>query len=204
MIGAFDLDGTLLRKNSSFAFCCYLYENRILSPIDITYCITRYLQHHLFNLSLWNLQKSVFDRLFFGKKVQDLSPYLESFIQEKLPSLWYPPGLQCLRNFQERGDEVMILSNSPRLIVQPIAKHLGVEKVLATEYQIDKEGKLCDIATLVDGNTKADELCFLEKATAFSDSHLDLPFLKKAHEAIAVNPTRKLKKIAKAQGWEIL
>jgi len=58
----------------------------------------------------------------------------------------------------------------------------------------------------LDGTLKAEIIARFDsqKTIAFSDSYLDLPFLLRAHIAVAVNPKGKLKKIAKQQRWEIL
>lgn len=104
------------------------------------------------------------------------------------------------------GFEPMILSNSPQFLVEPIAKLAGIEKVYASHYKCDSQGKLCGIGPMMDGAKKAAVIQSLpsSQTVAFSDSHLDRQFLEAAHFAVAVNPKPTLKKIARQQGWEIL
>jgi phosphoserine phosphatase len=41
-------------------------------------------------------------------------------------------------------------------------------------------------------------------STAYSDSHTDLPFLEAVGHPVAVNPDRKLRRIASQRGWPVL
>jgi len=44
----------------------------------------------------------------------------------------------------------------------------------------------------------------LAASTAYSDSHTDLPFLEAVGHPVAVNPDRRLRRIASARGWPVL
>lgn len=206
MIAAFDLDGTLLKKNGSFAFCDFLCEKGFVSRADMLYYAYTYTRHCYFGLSFWDLHSRVFKRSFKGTPVDVLLPYVHKFLDERLEGLLYHPALFRLKSLRQRGFECMILSNSPRFIVEPIAKRLGVDRVYATEYQVDSTGKFSELTLLVDGEYKKEIILSMDsdKTIAFSDSHHDLPFLKAAHTAVAVNPRRTLRKQAAMHGWEIL
>lgn len=206
MIAAFDLDGTLLKQNGSLAFCDFLCEKGFLSRRDMVYYAYTYARHRFFGLPFWDLHTLVFERSFRGCSVDSLRPYIDQFMAERLEALWYPPAVLRLERMRKRGFECMILSNSPRFFVEHVAGKLGVEKVFATEYQLDAEGKFSQLTLLMDGDRKKSEILALggEKTVAFSDSHLDLPFLEAAHTAVAVKPQRLLKKVAYQRGWEIL
>ena len=203
---AFDLDGTLLKYNSSYAFCRYLCQKGFFARSELLFCTLIYLRHLYLGLSLWDLHEHVFSRLFRGVEVQRLCTFVDSFLDEKLNTLWYPPALSRLEHLQERGVECMIFSNSPIFLVSSLAKKIGVEKVFATEYHLNEKGELVSIKSLMDGFQKARLLKqnSSQNIIAFSDSHLDLPFLETAYCAVAVNPKRSLKCIAKKRGWEIL
>jgi HAD superfamily phosphoserine phosphatase-like hydrolase len=206
VIAAFDLDGTLLKKNGSFVFFRFLCERGIFSKLDLFYCSCIYLRHLYGGLSLWQLHHLIFRRLFYGKSVEMLTPYLNEFLDERLEKLWYPPAIERLEEMRNKGCESMVLSNSPHFLVIPIAKKLGIEKVYASIYKSDLSGRLSGIGSMMDGSKKAAILASLssQKIIAFSDSHLDLSFLQAADVAVAVNPKSSLRKIAHRQGWEIL
>ncbi len=196
----FDLDGTLLEDNSSYSFCHYLYKQGVFTRFDMLYCFFLYGWHHYFGLSLWGLHEKIFNRLFRGRSFDALSLYVPAFLQERLK--WYAPALDKLKQFQKEGIETFIFSSSPFFLVRPIAERIGVHYVVATEYSLDNQGRLLAITNLVDGNKKREVLDSMEgESIAFSDSHLDLPLLEGAEEAVVVNPTRKLSKVATEKKW---
>ncbi len=201
-VAAFDLDGTLIEQNSSFSFCRFLYSRAILTRSDLLYCSALYFSYLFFGLDLHALHSRAFKRVFRGKSIAALQPHIAPFIETLT---WYQPALDRLNQLRKSGYEIYILSNSPLFLVRPLAASIGVENVVATDYEIDKAGRLWNIATLVDGEKKRQILQGLNKKTiAFSDSHHDLPFLEGAAQAIAVAPTRRLLKVAKARDWEVL
>lgn len=206
LLAAFDLDGTLLKKNSSFAFCRFLCEKRFLSKADLFFCAGLYMRHCYFSLPLYELHTRTFNHLFKGKKVSLLLSFVSDFIKENLDSLWYQPALVRLRQLQAQGARCVILSSSPLFLVAPLAEQVGVHEVYATQYKSGSDGILLGLELLMDGAEKAKVLeSFHERVTvAFSDSELDLPFLEKATIAVAVNPKSKLKKVARLKKWEIL
>ncbi|MCH9627437.1 MAG: hypothetical protein S4CHLAM2_10770 [Chlamydiales bacterium] len=202
IVAVFDLDGTLLSHNSSFSFCRWLRRQGVFSRADLLYCSSLYATHLLFGLSLLSLHTRVFNRLFRGRSAERFQPYVQPFIQTLS---WYEPGLRRLEELREQGAEVHIFSNSPRFLVELIAASIGVKNVSATDYKIDNAGLMWNIATLVDGKKKGEMLqAFKNETIAFSDSHHDFPFLQAASRAVAVNPNRRLSKIAAQQKWEVL
>lgn len=82
----------------------------------------------------------------------------------------------------------------------------------ATEYQVDREGRLCHIEKIMEGEEKvvamnrvAQDLSIpFEQTVAYSDSIEDLPLLTSAGIAVAVNPDKQLFAISQKNGWEIL
>ena len=94
----------------------------------------------------------------------------------------------------------------------PIAQYLGVDHWQSSEYYIDSEGDFSGIKTIFSGDHKAKYLLELSKnlnipidrATAYSDSIDDLPFLESAGKAVVVNPRKRMRKISLHNKWEII
>lgn len=205
-VAAFDLDGTLLYCNSSLRFCFFLASRSALSLSDLLFCLVQYTRHRFFRLPLLTLHESVFRRLFKGKKVEALHVHVSDFLSQQIPHFYYLPALNTLKTLQKSGVRIMILSSSPRFIVEPIAHLLGVNEVLATDYRVDDAGALHSIDSLVDGEKKARFLHSLEGSfrMAFSDSLVDLAFLESADHATVVRGRGRLKKIARKRGWDFI
>lgn len=206
----FDLDGTLIKKNSCFAFSIYLLRKRVFSIRDFIYITVYYARHKFLGCSLKKLHQKLFERLFLGKELHLFETHLQEFITEFLETNLYPPALTHLRFHQERKNPVAIFSNSPNFLVQAIANRLDIGEVFATKYLVDQQGCLSEIAHVLDGEGKAMLLKEFainmqgSETIAFSDSALDLAFLQSAERAICVQPSRGLKKIAKKKKWHII
>ena len=163
-------------------------------------------------MSLAQLHDKVFEHLLKGRLLETIEQHVEPFLQDYLFSRIYPPAIAKLRLAQHLGHYTLILSNSPSFLVEKIAQLLGVNEWRATEYAVDKELKLCHIASIMQGKEKAScvqeiagRLCISkEEITAYSDSFLDLPFLLTAGTPIAVNPDRKLRRFSEEHQWAIL
>ena len=170
------------------------------------------MRHYLLNLSLSELHKKVFDKFLKGVSLDSVEEAVADFLKKDFFRFLYFPTFNRLRLAQHQGHYTVILSNGPSFIVGPIAEYLGVNEWKASHYVVDRERKFSEIENVLLGEDKANYLNHLmerlkipsSKVFAYSDSDLDLPFLKKAGNPIAVKPTTKLLKIAKEQAWEVL
>ena len=211
-LSVFDLDHTLITKNSSFLFCRNLVKKGIFPSSYLYTSIYYYLRHRFFHLSLTDLHYAIFERLLKGNPIELLQDHVDAFIQEYLAEEYYFPALSRLRLAQHLGHYTAILSNSPSFLVEKVAKVLQVDAWKATEYSVDKDRKLCHISALMRGEEKARSALEIaeklripkEAMTAYSDSSSDVPFLTAAGKAVAVNPDRQLLKLAKQSGWEVI
>ena len=208
----FDLDRTLILSNCSFDFCRYLVLKDVLSSSALLSSLLYYVRHRFLGMTLPQLHNKVFKSMLRGLFFPQIEQYVEPFLKQYLFSKIYPPALARLRFAQHMGHYTLILSNSPSFLVSKIAAFLGVDEWRATEYSVDKQEKLCHIASIMQGEDKA--RCVHETAAklsiekksiiAYSDSILDLPFLLSAGQAVAVNPDRKLRKISIENRWTTL
>lgn len=163
-------------------------------------------------MSLSQLHERVFERFLKGRTLQSLEEQVDPFLERYLKTALYQPAYRQLLRAQHLGHYTLILSNSPDFLVKKIAYALSVCHWEATAYAVDKEHRLCHIASIMQGEDKAS--CALKTAeklgiasshiTAYSDSIWDLPLLLAAGEAVAVHPDRKLRSFARKAEWKIL
>jgi len=140
----------------------------------------------------------------------ELFVHAERFVDLYIGEMVYFPAFERLRRAQHMGHYTCILSNSPSFLVRFIAVKFGVDGYRSSEYGVDKDQRLCQILKILQGEDKARSVEELlsglniqkEVSIAYSDSYLDLPFLLSAGTAVAVNPDRKLTRIAQKMGWE--
>lgn len=209
---AFDLDHTLCRGNISYYFGAFLYRRKIFSKRLLVRFLKEYSAHRVLGSSMERMQQKIFKHLFCGRSAESFSYLAEIFIPEFFPRYIYQPAFSALLAAQSEGKMTAIFSSSPDFLVKPVAEHLAVDHWEASRYLKDEGEKYSHIENCLDGQGKALALkayaCSLgigkEGITAFSDSHTDLPFLEAAGKAVAVRPTRALKKVCQQKGWSIL
>ena len=211
-LAVFDLDGTLLRGNSSFAFCRYLIKKRALSKFAGLYAVWNYCCHFYGNRTLAILHEKIFNRLLKGLPLSLLQSHIEPFLAEILPHYCYRPAFEALKRSQHLGDFTLILSNSPSFLVKPIASYFKVDEWSSSEYALDERKELSHIAFLMQGIDKAEYVTTIASklstslacVKAYSDSIHDLPLLQAVGEPIAVKPDKYLYSISQKHSWRII
>ncbi|MGZ6297882.1 MAG: HAD family hydrolase [Parachlamydiaceae bacterium] len=208
----FDLDGTLLNVNSSSCFGRYLYQEGVFSTKLYIHLGTIYLLFKMGVLSLLEMQTQIFQKLFRGKPKAFFETHAHSFLDQNFERFLYLPAVKRLKQALANGELVVILSSSPDFLVKLIAERLNVVHWQASIYAIDSLGCFSHLEKLLQGSDKANWVIKFSKqrnlskcnTTVFSDSILDLPFLKSGGIKIGVNPDRKLRVLCHQNHWEIL
>ena len=211
-LSVFDLDHTLLKKNSSVEFCKYLYKKKKLSFFSVLHSFLYYIRHVYLTLSLEDLHRKIFKKLLCGMRLADLEQDAVLFGETYLEKLLYMPAVERLKQAQSLGHFTMILSSSPDFLVKVLAERFQVDEWKASEYQVDEALCLSHVSSILQGEGKAllvqktaQRLSILKKdITAYSDSHLDLPFLMASGVPVLVTPNKRLKKLSKGFGWKTI
>lgn len=212
MMVLFDLDRTLFRVNTSFRFGRYLFAQKILPLSAMLPLLLCYCAHVMGWMGLATLHCKSIEFFFKGRSLIDLERWAEEFFDRHFEEILNPAIASILRQALVKGEFVAILSSSPLFLVQAAARRFGVNACLATEYQVDEEGRMGPVTRCVEGKDKAS---YVEKLSlqmrvpliqmvAYSDSHLDLPFLEAVGVPVAVNPTHKLRQVATKRQWVIV
>jgi len=207
----FDLDKTLAIVNVSFAFGKYLYQSKALSFFSMSTLVLYYGLHKIGLIKVDLLHQMAFKRIFSKKKVAQIEHEVDQFLKREQHTLFRSYLLELLEQAKEEDKLVWIQSSSPACLVHPIAKLLGVQCVYASRYKVADDGTFNSIEEVLDGQRKRKILdVFLQKnllsrheVTAYSDSMLDLPLLEGVGTVVAVNPEKRLKKIALSRNWKI-
>jgi HAD superfamily hydrolase (TIGR01490 family) len=140
----------------------------------------------------------------------------QQFMQEVILPAVRPSALALVKQHQEAGDHVMIVTATNEFVTRPIARAFGVAELIAVELARDpqgwitgeilgtpsfKEGKVTRLAQWLSGRglSWADV-----HITFYSDSVNDLPLLEKAQTPVATNPDARLRQLATDRGWRTL
>lgn len=201
----FDLDGTLLSRNSSFLYGRFLFRHKLLSKREMCILLGHYLYHLIFHGSPERLHRSVFSRLFRGKEVAVFRALIPEFVEGVLPGYVYAPVMERFLSAKKAGWHVVILSCSPQFLVEEIGKWLGADVALGTVYGTS-QGYFDEISSVMDGCDKArfveENLRPYYDIVAYSDSYSDVPFLEAADNAVVVRPKGRLRALSRQKMWE--
>ena len=129
-------------------------------------------------------------------------------------------ALALVRQHQEAGDTVVIITATNEFVTRPIAAAFGVPELLAIELERDEReggtgwytGEIRGVPSFREGKVIRMEQWMAERGldwgsvhtTFYSDSINDVPLLEKADVAVATNPDERLRLMATERQWRIL
>lgn len=140
----------------------------------------------------------------------------EQFMREVIGPAIQPQALALLRQHQEAGDEVLIVTATNEFVTTPIARALGVPQLLSVQLARDANGwytgEIEGVPTMREGKVTRMEQWLAERqltwggveSTFYSDSMNDVPLLEKVDHPVATNPGPRLRALAQERGWRIL
>lgn len=147
-----------------------------------------------------------------GRKVQELSDLGEELYQECIGERLWEPTCKIAHKHIEVGRQVWLVTATPRILAQTIAKQLDLTGALGTEAE-DKDGVFTGnlVTDILHGQAKADAIMQLARehnidllsSYAYSDSYNDLPMLNLVGHPVAINPDPQLREHAKNHDWEM-
>jgi HAD superfamily hydrolase (TIGR01490 family) len=209
----FDLDGTLIRCDSSSQFCHFCVARGLVSDPD-------YLNKEHSIMQDYSAQKMQIED-YIKLQMQPLLPLTvcevaklsDDFVQVRAADYIYQQGKELIEKFVEQGDRVVIVSATAEFIVTAIAKSLGVKDVIAIQVELNDERyteNVKGVASYREGKVARlqqwleDEKLNLKNSFFYSDSINDLPLLKLVDNPVATNPDEKLKAYALDKGWPVV
>ena len=149
-----------------------------------------------------------------GRTREELAKIAEDFADAEVPDRLRPGAIPALEAHRKNGDQIMIASAAVDILVAPIADRLGVQDWVATEMAWDDADRLKDhfgspncygtekkrrVLGFYPGLKRVDTFI-----TMYSDSSADIELFTLCDNSIAVNPSRKLLRLAQEKGWRVV
>lgn len=216
-LALFDLDGTLIPRDSDHAFGEFMvslgwvdaaahqrrndafYADYLAGCLDIDAYID-------FATSAWRVRPPA-----------ELAAARQRFMDEVVQPLITPQALALVRQHQAAGDRVAIVTATNEFVTRPIADAFGVPELIAVNLARDAQGQVTGridgVPSFREGKIRRvdDWLAAagqrwddFSHTVFYSDSTNDLPLLERVREPVATNPSPALEAIAQARGWTIL
>jgi len=210
----FDLDKTVIAKASMVAFGRSFYDEGLISRRLVLRGLWGQLVYMHLGASeqkLARMRESVL-ALTKGWDQQRVRAIVREALEQVVEPIIYAEALELIQQHQAEGRPVYIVSASPEEIVAPLAEYIGVDGTIASQAEVDDEGRYTGgMHRYAYGPLKAEAMLELAEAEgldlsasfAYSDSYTDAPMLEVVGHPVAVNPDRPLLKLAREREWEV-
>jgi HAD superfamily hydrolase (TIGR01490 family) len=216
-LALFDLDGTLIPKDSDYAFGEFVitlgwadaasfrrrndafYADYAAGCLDID----AYVE---FATSPWR-----------GRPEPELALARERFVDGVIRPMLHPSALALVQRHRDAGDLVAVVTATNDFVTRPIAALFGVDELIATDLERDPggrvTGRIAGVPAFRDGKVTRVQhwlaarglaLGDFESSTFYSDSTNDLPLLENVSAPVATNPGPGLERVARERGWPVL
>jgi HAD superfamily hydrolase (TIGR01490 family) len=221
MIAAFfDCDGTLYSAQMGWGLLRYAGSHGSRRTLLAYYAaiLPRYYLHKLKLVDEERLHRSAISKLAWlveGWDVERAAAAFQWVADEYLLPTQRPPVIARLRQHQERGHLVALVSGMLAPCLERLGERLGVEHLLGTQLEA-KDGIYTGsiIPPVLNGEAKA--RCLREYLVsqglevdwalshAYADSIQDRGLLRMVGHPAAVHPDTRLLALARDGGWEVL
>jgi HAD superfamily hydrolase (TIGR01490 family) len=147
-----------------------------------------------------------------GRRVEELDAVTDEVVTAALAEKVWPGTRALARMHIEDGQRVWLVTATPVEVAGTIARRIGLTGALGTVAETRDgvyTGRL--VGEVLHGPAKAEavralaerEGLDLSRCAAYSDSVNDLPLLELVGFPCAVNPDRRLKRVARERGWRV-
>lgn len=216
-VAFFDMDNTVIRSNIVKPYV--VLRTAELSPPDVAWFVPVMLLRVLLYLALDSYSRTLFNQVFYrlyqGRdasneaKERDAGIVFERYYRPNV----LPQAQARIRELQDAGARVVLVTGALDFMVRPVAAALGVDHVIATVLE-EEDGRFTGgiVASPVADEEKARRMrawaekegVDLARCHAYGDSYGDLSMLELVGEAFTVSPDARLRRIAEERGWGVL
>ncbi len=219
-LALFDLDHTLLPIDSDYAWGVFTSTIGWTDPVDFARRNDEFFAHYQAGTL------DIHDYVRFATAAMRRHGAINSeaahdhFMRTVVQPAIQPQALALVRQHQQAGDAVIIVTATNEFVTGPIAQAFGVPDLIAVELERDhsvggsgwitgeikgvpsfREGKVTRVAQWLARR----QLDWAEvESTFYTDSINDLSLLENVTHPVATNPDARLRAIASARGWRIL
>jgi len=215
----FDIDGTLTSERTWKGFMDYFRQKGTHKLTYVRFVSLHYALYFLYRLGI------VSARTFRGLWAADLAWFVRNETPENLEPLWdwsvqylkpyfHQDVIAILKEHQQAGDIVCLVSSAPLPLVKRFAQEFGVDHAVGTIlmtqngwYTGHSLKPVCNDIHKVHYTKKylkEKQLTFdPSKSSAYADSITDLALLEMVANPVAVYPDKELQITAEERGWRI-
>jgi HAD superfamily hydrolase (TIGR01490 family) len=216
-LAIFDLDGTLIAKDSDHAFGDFLVELGWADGDAFKRGNDFFYQQYVAGTLDIDAYVEFATRPWRDRSEAEQRAAMARFMREQMQPAIGEPARALVRQHVDAGDRVVIATSTNEFITRPIADAFGVATLIATQLERDAHGRVTGrirgVPSLREGKvtrvqqwlqSEGVRLADFDASVFYSDSTNDLPLLELVSEPVATNPSPALQAIARERGWRIL
>jgi HAD superfamily hydrolase (TIGR01490 family) len=208
----FDVDGTLIAKNSGPLYMRFLRRRGEIRRRDALRTLYFYLRYRLNLLDVDEaLERS--SRWIRGKREEAVAEHCRLWYREMVRQYLQPEMVRRVREHEAQGHLVALLSSTTNYLAEPLAEDLGIEHLLVSRLVV-RHGRFTGEALrpLCYGEGKihwarkfaGEHGVDLGASYFYTDSVTDVPMLELVGHPQVVNPDPLLRRLARRRGWTVL
>jgi HAD superfamily hydrolase (TIGR01490 family) len=208
----FDVDGTLLARNSASLYIRHLRRTGQARRRDVARTLYLLLRYKFGRLDLEaTLEESM--RFVAGKREATVRDDAAAWYARDVRRWLHPQMAELVRRHADAGHVTALVTSATRYLAEPLAAELGVPHVLVSHLVV-RDGvftgeavrPLCYGAGKVEWTERfaSAEDVDLGASFFYTDSITDLPLLEAVGHPRIVNPDPPLRREAERRGWPVL
>lgn len=216
-LAVFDLDNTLLTGDSEVLWVAHLLGRGML-PAHFAAKNAEMDRRYHAGLAAPSEFSAFYASTLAGRTPEEWAAVLADFVHGTIRPRIPQAARALVEMHRARGDLLVLSTASSRYLSQPTAALLGFEHLIATELQVQHDGRFTGATqhTLNMREGKVERLrawlamrgedadTALAQAVCYSDSINDLPLLMAVREPVAVDPDPRLRAEAESRRWPVL
>jgi HAD superfamily hydrolase (TIGR01490 family) len=211
----YDFDGTLVSGNvvRRYAFFARNHPSKVKAVLKVSKLVASvpllmgldFYSRRLFN--------EYFYRAYRGMGREWLLNLGERLFREEIRPSIYPGSKALVDGDRSQGFRPVLVTGELDFALGEVGRHFGFDAVISNALVYEKGAATGAVARpLIAEQEKVKairrlcEQCSVEPALckAYSDSFSDTPMLESVGNPVAVNPDRRLRRIAQERGWPIV
>lgn len=207
----FDLDRTITVRGTftPFLLFCLWRQGGLLRGVPgIVAAMVAYVRKAIDRKTL---KERMLAASIAGLTRGEVARFADMFVDHLMAGGLRPGAERAIERHRASGHTLIMVTASFDFLAERIGRRLGFDAVVSTRSTWDEHARLLPF---IDGENcygpaKIRALAAVNALTqgrhiiAYSDHHTDAPLFDWASDAVAINPTKKLRRLAKARGLRI-
>ncbi len=215
-LALFDLDNTLLTGDSDYEWGQFLVDRGVLERAAYEAQNREYYDQYVRGTLDIHEYLGFALRPLAEHPPGELARWRGEFMRERILPMITAAARALVRGHLDDGDLCAIVTATNSFVTSPIAREFGVAHLIATEPESRngrftgrvagtpcfREGKLARLGEWLAGRGRGLE--DFNESVFYSDSHNDLPLLRRVTRPVAVDPDEPLAAEAAHRGWAVI